>query len=308
MNAFVPQPLDRRRFLATLSTATVAAITAATAELHAQTAAERKPKICVFTKPFNSLSFDQLADRVAELGFDGIEAPIRAGGHVEPEQVEDRLPALHEALQKRGLEITVMTSDINDPDDPLTQRVLRTASTLGIQRYRMKYYKYDLNQSVLQQIQQWQPRVRELAALNHDYGIQGLYQNHAGRDYCGAAIWDLELLLKDVSPNDVAIAYDIRHAIAEGGTSWPATWKMIQPRVQTVYVKDFVWGDQPQPVNVPLGEGRVDRSFFQMLQASEFSGPISLHEEYLDHRDPSLVPEHLSAIKRDLATLRSWLA
>ena len=50
-------------------------------------------KICVFTKPFNSLSFDELADRIAELGFDGIEAPIRVGGHVEPDQVEDRLPA-----------------------------------------------------------------------------------------------------------------------------------------------------------------------------------------------------------------------
>ena len=46
-------------------------------------AAPRQP-ICVFTKPFNSLSFDTLADRIAECGFDGIEAPIRKGGHVEP--------------------------------------------------------------------------------------------------------------------------------------------------------------------------------------------------------------------------------
>ena len=130
---------------------------AAFAPAIAATAAETEDtdhstKICIFTKPFNSLSFDELADRIAELGFDGIEAPIRAGGHVEPEQVEDRLPALQEALKQRGLEITVMTTDINDPDDPLTGRVLRTAATLGIERYRMKYFKYDLAKSVIDQM------------------------------------------------------------------------------------------------------------------------------------------------------------
>ena len=86
------QPLhDRRQFLATVSSSMAAA---AFAPAIAATAAETEDtdhstKICIFTKPFNSLSFDELADRIAELGFDGIEAPIRAGGHVEPEQVED---------------------------------------------------------------------------------------------------------------------------------------------------------------------------------------------------------------------------
>ena len=83
---------------------------------------------------------------------------------------------------------------------------------------------------------------------------------------------------------------------------------MIQPRVDTVYVKDFQWTDEKKPTNVPLGEGRVEREFFELLRKSGFDGPVSLHEEYLDHRDPSLVPQHLAAIKKDLATLRRWLA
>jgi len=300
---------DRRQFLAAVSSSVAAA--ALSPALAGQAAEKEDParrtKICVFTKPFNSLSFDELADRVAELGFDGIEAPIRSGGHVEPEQVEDRLPALQEALKQRGLEITVMTTDINDPNDPLTGRVLRTAATLGIERYRMKYFKYDLDKSVIDQIQAWRPQLRELAAINHDFGIQGLYQNHAGTTYCGAALWDLRLALEGIAPEDIGVAYDIRHATAEGGSSWPATFNMIRPLVQTVYVKDFTWRDQPQPINVPLGEGRVSKTFFRMLKDTNFTGPISLHEEYLDHRDPKLVPQHLAAIKRDLATLRAWL-
>lgn len=265
-------------------------------------------KICVFTKPFNSLTFDELADRMAEIGVDGIEAPIRKGGHVEPERVEEELPKLVEALKKRGLEITVMTSDVNDPDDPLTERVLRTAATLGIRRYRMKYFKYDLQKSVTEQVEAWRPMIRDLAALNHDYGIQGLYQNHSGRDYMGAALWDLRIALQGIPNEDIGVAYDIRHAIAEAGMAWQATLNMIRPSIETIYVKDFVWqSGQSRPVNVPLGEGRVDPKFMKVVRRDAFTGPISLHEEYLDHRDPALVPKHLEAIRKDVATLRSWL-
>jgi len=300
---------NRRRFM---GVAAAMAASPLVTQVETGQAADSKPigknPLCVFTKPFNSLSFDELADRIAELGFDGIEAPIRSGGHVEPEQVEQKLPELVEALKKRDLEITVLTSDVNDPDDPLTTRVLRTAATLGIKRYRMKYYKYDLNESVLAQSKAWRPKLKQLAAMNHDFGLTGVYQNHAGINYLGAPLWDLRLALQDIDPGDIGVAYDIRHATAEAGMSWPVTFNMIQPSIDTVYIKDFEWKEGNKPTNVPLGSGRIDPKFFKMLGASGFSGPISLHEEYLDHRKPDLVPQHLAAIKADLATLRTMLA
>ena len=265
-----------------------------------------KNSICVFTKPFNSLTFDELADRIAELGFDGVEAPIRDGGHIEPAAVPDELPRLVEALKKRNLELTVMTSDINDPNDPLTEKVLNTASELGVHRYRMKYFKYDFNQPILKQLDEWRPRFKDLAAMNRQFGITALYQNHAGRNYLGAPLWDLRQILDGIAVNEIGVAYDIRHATVEAGMSWPVTYHMIRPHIETVYVKDFVW-DGAKPKNVPLGEGHVSADFFQMLKKSDFNGPVSLHEEYLDHRKPELVPTHLKAIKDDLATLKKLL-
>ena len=46
----------------------------------------------------------------------------------------------------------------------------------------------------------------------------------------------------------------------------------------------------------------------KMLKAAKFEGPISLHEEYLDHRKPELVEEHLQAIKKDFEILNNWLS
>ncbi len=272
--------------------------------------AQSKPaggSICVFTKPFNSLSFDELAERIAQLGFDGIEAPIRKGGHIEPVEVEEKLPLLVEALKKRELEITVLTSDVNDPNDPLSVKTLRTAAALGIKRYRLKYLKYDLNRPIMKQINEWRPQLKDLAALNGELGIRGLYQNHAGNGYLGASLWDLRNVLRKIPKSQLAVAYDIRHATVEGGQSWPTTFHMIWPHIDTVYVKDFQWNGR-KPKNVPLGEGAVDSKFFEMLAEKKFRGPISLHEEYLDHRDPELVPQHLQSMKQDLAKLKAWLS
>ena len=277
------------------------------------TAAEADPRasrpsrpICVFTKPFNSLSYDELAECISETGADGLETPIRAGGNIEPSEVADELPKLVEALAARELEITILASDINDASDPMTEKLLRVAANSGIRYYRMKYLRYDLDQPVRQQLQSWKPRLRELATLNRELGVTALYQNHAGRDQLGAPLWDLPIVLDGIPSNEIGVAYDIRHATVEGGKSWPITFNRIRPHLAAVYVKDFKWIGK-EVTNVPLGEGNVDASIVRSLARSGFAGPISLHEEYLDHRQASLVPQHLAAIKRDLGTLKRWL-
>lgn len=269
---------------------------------------ERRPAnpLCVFTKPFNSLTADQLGTKIAELGFQGIEAPIRSGGHVEPSAVVDELPKFVEGLRRHNVDITIMTSDINDPRDPETETALTTAAKLGVKYYRMKYFKYDESKSITGQINNWRPQLKDLADMNRDLGITGLYQNHAGRNYFGAPIWDLHLALDGIDPTALGVAYDIRHATVEAGMSWPIGFHLIRPHIQAVYVKDFAWGETKSE-NVPLGKGRVDSKFFKMLADSDFTGPISLHEEYLDHKQPELVPQHWEAISADLKTLKSWL-
>ncbi|MDG1893294.1 MAG: sugar phosphate isomerase/epimerase [Fuerstiella sp.] len=297
-------PVNRRTFVASGAAGALAALTSPA--WGRANKSQNKYEICVFTKPFQTLSYDELAEQTAELGFDGIEAPIRDGGHIEPAAVPAELPKMMEALRKRNLKMTVMTSSINDPADPLTETILRTAAGLGIRHYRMKYFKYDESRPIPGQITEWKKKLIDLAAMNREIGITAVYQNHAGRNYFGASLWDLHRGLDGIDPTHVGVAYDIRHATAEGGMSWPVTFQLIRPHIQVVYVKDFVWHER-KPGNVPLGQGRIDPAFFSMLAKSGYTGPISLHEEYLDHRDVSLVPTHWKAIREDMQTLQTWL-
>jgi len=262
--------------------------------------------ICVFVKFLQSLAFDELADVIAGMQVSGIEATVRNGGQILPADVEEQLPKLVEALQKRNLEVTILTSNVSRVDQPFTEKVLKTAAALGIKQYRMDYYKYDLGKPVLQQLKNLKPVVKELAALNRELGIQGIYQNHAGATLVGAGIWDMQQLLEEIPKEEIGLAYDIRHAAIEGGTTWETTWNLAQPHLASVFVKDARWnGRTIQDGALGMKEGVAVPKFFKMLRESEFRGPISLHVEYLP-KDPP--PVQIAAIRENLATLRLLLS
>ena len=211
------------------------------------------------------------------------------------------------ALKSRDRTVELITTDIRGPEDPLAQRVIRVADGLGIRFFRMAYFRYDLDRPVLEQLEAHRRTVLRLADYLADFRIAGLYQNHSGSRLVGASIWDQRRLLDGAPKDRVAAVFDVRHATVEGGESWPLLWRLIRDRVRFIYVKDFRW-DGRKAVNVPLGKGQVDPELLHMIHAEITQGtPLSLHMEYVDHRDPSKKAENMEAIRADRATLGRML-
>lgn len=191
-----------------------------------------------------------------------------------------------------------------NPAQPLSERVLRTAHSLGITTYRMGFYKYDLKKPILPQLDEIRPRVKELADFNRQLGVTAFYQNHSGEKYVGATLWDMFGLIREIPKEQIGLAFDIRHASIEAGLSWPVIYNVVRRHVGALFVKDYQW-DGKKAKHVPLGTGRVDPKFFQMVKADNFRGPISLHVEYLGKEG---VQANIQALRRDLVVLRDWLA
>ena len=290
--------MNRRQFI------TAATVVAATPSLLAKQ--KRKNAFCVFTKPLQMLSYDDLADLIAELGFDGIEGTIRPGGQIVPEQVPDELPKMMSALKKRGLEMTIMASGINNADDKLNIQQLQVAAKLGVKRYRMGYHKYDLKKPITGQMNELRPILKNLVALNKELGLQALYQNHSGSNYVGAPLWDLHELFKAHDPKHLAVGFDMSHATAEGTRAWPLHANLLRPRIGALYVKSFRWIDNKRD-NCSLAEGIVDKKYPAQLIKSGYTGPINLHVEYLKPFTKENVPNQITAIKKDILTLKEWL-
>ncbi len=268
---------------------------------------KKRFQFCTFTKPLQHLSYEEMAKVIAAMGFDGIEGPVRPGGHVLPERVEEDLPKMINALKAEKLELTLMTSAINEvSEEQMTEKVLRTAADLGVKRFRMGYYKYDLSKPIAPQLDEFRPRLKDLVALTNELGIKPVYQNHSGKNYFGGPIWDLAEVLDNFDPAEVGVAFDIGHATVEGAKAWPLNFARIQPYVDTIYVKEPGWKDNRIQWG-GVGEGAVDQAFFSQLKKSDWSGPVSLHVEYLGHKDPAIVPAVLEAIEKDFATLKELL-
>lgn len=294
--------LNRREFVSQALLATsIAAVSGlpVSAEAHALS----DYQLCAFEKFLQELSYEELADTIADLGFHGIEATVREGGHVAPERVEEELPRMVRALNDRGLEVTIMTTDVLNADHPLSEKVLRTGVEQGIDRYRMGFYRYDKNRPVLKQLEEIRPGIEKLAERNRELGITALYQNHSDVSFVGATIWDLYLLLRDIPTEEISCAFDVRHATIEAGLSWPVLYDVIKPHIGAIYVKDFQWqGEKAE--HVPLGTGRVDPRFFDMLKKDKYRGPVSLHVEYLKQ---GTTQQNIEALRRDLNVLEEWL-
>ncbi len=296
--------IDRRTVLFSAASASIAAALPATEASNPSN--NRRPKICIFAKPIQDLTYEQTADFLAKHPVDGLEATVRTGGQVDPAKVNEQLPRLYEALAKRSREFLILATDINSVKRSETESVLQCAAKLGIRYFRMGYCRYKLDRPILPQLEIFARDARVLADYCGSLGITALYQNHAGRDYVGAPIFDLVEMMKGIPVEQMAIAMDIRHTTIEATNSWPLLYAVAKPQLGAVFVKDAIV-ERGKVIDVDLGQGKAAGELFQLMQKEGLPNVLSLHTEQIDHADPKLLDQRIAAIGRDVDTLDKWL-
>ncbi|MCB0594723.1 MAG: sugar phosphate isomerase/epimerase [Lewinellaceae bacterium] len=239
--------------------------------------------IHLFSKHLQWLDYDGMAKAAREMGFDGVDLTVRPKGHVWPEKVEEDLPRAVEAIQKAGLKAELITTAITSAEEKYTEKIIKTASQLGIQYYRMGWLKYEDNEPIPEQLERFKTQFKALEEMNRHYNIHGAYQNHAG-DSVGSPVWDIWYLIRDLDPQWLGCRFDVRHAMVEGMNSWTVGLRLLQPYIHSLDLKDFQWKKEEgrwKVETVPIGEGAVDfPAYFQLLVELKIEAPITLHVEY----------------------------
>ncbi len=275
---------------------------------------ENKLSISIFSKHLSWLNYNDLAERAAKFGFDGIDLTVRPKGHVLPERVKTDLPKAVEAIEKAGLKVYNIATDIKDANQPYTVDILNTAAQLGIKNYRMGWYSYDAKMDTKANLEAFKKRIASLAAVNEKYNIHGDYENHTG--LFGGPLWDLWESLKNLDPKWIGCQFDIRHATVDGAEAWPVNLDLLKNHIGSITIKDFHWQknrDKWTIADVPLGQGMVDfKKYFALLKKHALKRPISLHCEYLPGEataDKLGMPQEeiYKSIKADLDILKRWL-
>jgi len=296
--------LSRKDFI---STAAFALLGTATGLKAAQAISYANYPIIAFSKPFQELNAKDTADLVSDIGWNGIECPVRPKGQIEPDKVDDLLPQFVETFKARGLSIPIIVTDIMDMRLPYAEKVLRAAARSGIKIIRLGQVKYVANRSIPDQIDEIAKKLKDIGDACAQLGIKAGVENHEGASIFAAPIWDAYTAITKEPTKNIGFCFDIGHATIEGGVSWPIQARLVEPYLLSLYVKDFTWVKGPKawkPTWCPLGQGMLDKTYVPKLLKSGFKGPLCQHHEYpLGDRK-----QMIAYMKRDLAVLRQWIA
>ncbi|MCP8937411.1 sugar phosphate isomerase/epimerase [Alsobacter sp. SYSU M60028] len=181
--------------------------------------------LAVFTKPWLD-SIESVADRMAALGVQGIELPIRPGYQVTPADAGSTLARACKVLASRGLRIVSVAA-------PLEEAVIEACGDNGIPIVRTML-GIDLSKArYAETIASHQARYRDLLPLLDRTGVRIGVQNHSGNNI-GSAI-GLYHLIEPFDPKHVCAILDMAHCGIAG-----------EPTELSV---DLLWERMPNLVN-----------------------------------------------------------
>ncbi|MHC4983192.1 MAG: sugar phosphate isomerase/epimerase family protein [Planctomycetota bacterium] len=242
-------------------------------------------RLTVFTKPWRGKPLGELAEFVRELGFDGVELPVRPGYQVEPENVSRQLPQAVRIFADRGLKIgTVAPAMGASPSEALIAACAE--ARVPIIRVCVSIPK---DKDYLTAVADYQKQWHELLGLLERYGVAIGVQNHNGRYIANAM--QLRHAMERYDPRHVCAVWDAGHSGLQCekidialDTVWShlrvvnlksAYWKRIFPPDAEVAQWTAFWTTGRQGcANWP--------AVAEQLKSRGFAGDVCLTAEYTD--------------------------
>ena len=160
--------------------------------------------ICVFSKHFRTMEADALGRCMKELGVDGVDLTVRAGGHVEPEHVADALPAFQSALADSGIKVGLLTTAITGADEPHAVDVIEAAGRCGVGYIKLGYWPYKGFGHYRERAAEVKAKLADLAPVLKANGVQAGFHTHSG-NYMGLNAEFVYRLIEDCDPEAVGV-------------------------------------------------------------------------------------------------------
>lgn len=255
----------------------------------------------VFNKPWK-LGLPELAAHVKQLGFDGVEMPVRPGYPVTPENVTTELKNAVQILGEKGLKIASIAGPTEEPTFAASQ-----ASGVPIVRICVGMRE---GERYMEGEARLQREFDVLVPLLEKHGVTLGIQNHSGnRDVCNAM--GLRHLIAKYNPRQIGAVWDAGHNGLEGEAPESAidiVWShLCMINLKSAYWKLHSGPDAPAPVWKPYwttarqGRANWPRVAAELKQRN-YAGVVCLTAEYTEEEAVDRF------IVEDLAYARSLFA
>ena len=261
--------------------------------LRAQTtegAGERKTnmKIVLNSKFFSKLSIEELGEKAAEFGYDGIDICIRSGHTIN---VDNALEALSKAVkhwESQNLTCPLASAEVtlNNPKSSDAEKLYQACSKANVPRLKIGFWNFSPKYNYWEVVDAARTDLEGFAALSKKYGVQTCYQIHSG-PCIGSNCAGLMHLIKGFDPKLVGAYPDFGHLLLDG-EDIEMGMSMIRDYLSVVGIKDAKYVRRPEgstpryiPSFVKAGDGGVHWELvLKTLKKFGFDGPLAVHTEY----------------------------
>ena len=243
--------------------------------------------IVLNSKFFAELSPQALADKVAGLGYDGVDLCVREGHPVDPENVGQALPSAIAQLRAAGLSCPLATAPTTmmDATDSTAERLYAACAEAGVPRIKIGYWYCNEGDDYWAVLDRAKKALAGFARLSGRYGVQTCCHTHSG-PCLGSNCAGLMHLIADFPPSEVGAYPDFGH-MALDGEDMAMGLSMIAGHLSIAAAKDATHIEQPGvvpprgPIFTHVGAGSVDwRRALGLLARMDFTGPLVVHTEY----------------------------
>ena len=256
----------------------------------------------VFTKPWKTKSLHELGAWVADLGFDGIELPVRPGYQIEPENVY-RLPAAATTLAEFGVKIY---SIAGPADEATIAACAETGAAAGCTPTIRTMARIADGERYIDAEARFRREYDAILALLEKHDVQIGVQNHCGRFIANAA--GLRNLVQKYDPRRIAIVWDAAHNALQG-QDLDYALDIVWPHLCMVNLKNVYWrrvsGTEAEIVQWKYHwtSGRQGLASWPdvaaELQKRRYTGVVCLTAEYSDKQAADRL------IRQDIALAKS---
>ncbi len=235
----------------------------------------------VFSKPWKTMPLPELARHISELGFTGVELPVRPEFQVEPENVTEGLPEAAKVFADHGVAIESIAGPTDEPTIAACAEagvpMIRICLPIGEDGYLATEARY-------------RREFDELAPVLEQHGVAVGIQNHCNNQVATSV--GVMRIIGDLPPGQFCAVWDPAHNVVAGEIPEQAI-DIFWSHLGMVNLKSPWW----MRANGPEAERAEWRLLWtsgrqgiapwervvELLKARGWEGPVCLTAEYSDH-------------------------
>ena len=196
-------------------------------------------KYSVFTVIMPDHSIADVAKKLREWGYDGVEWRVHDQCHIPPKEIVGRAKEVHRISADNRLEICNLATYLHVKEGELIKRVMEGAQIMGAPACRVGVPPYNRARNYNEIFAETLADLAAIEKLSEKYGVKALIEIHFGNIAPSAGL--AHRLVSNFNPKYIGVIFDPGNMIYEGMENWRLSLELLGPWLAHVHVKNTSW-------------------------------------------------------------------